>query len=102
MTIQNTELKQRKELEAQFIAKAWEDDKFKQELINNPKTAFGKAMGASLPENIQIQVMEETPTTYYLVIPQNPEASEELSDDALEAVAGGAKFLISGHFVAEW
>jgi hypothetical protein len=102
MTIQNTELKQRKELEAQFIAKAWEDGKFKQELLSNPKATFAKAMGTTLPETLQIQVLEETPTTYYLVLPKNAAVSEELSDDALEAVAGGAKFIISGHFVAEW
>jgi hypothetical protein len=89
MTATNPELQMRQELEAKFIAKAWEDDKFKQELLSNPKATYAKAMGAPLPDNVNVQVMEETPTTYYLVIPKNPEVSEELSDEALEAVAGG-------------
>ena len=91
MTAQNAELKQRQELEAQFIAKAWESDTFKQELIINPKAIFAKVLGSPLPENVQIQVLEENSTTYYLVIRNKPEVSEELSDEALEAVAGGAR-----------
>ncbi|MEG4031678.1 MULTISPECIES: NHLP leader peptide family RiPP precursor [unclassified Microcoleus] len=90
MTAQNDSIKQRQELEAQCIAKAWEDDKFKQELLSNPKAVFGKAMGSPFPNNVDLQVLEETPNTYYLVIPKNPDVSEELSDEALEAVAGGA------------
>ncbi|MEG4801188.1 NHLP leader peptide family RiPP precursor [Microcoleus sp. ARI1-B5] len=89
MIAQNDSIKQRQELEAQCIAKAWEDDKFRQELLSNPKATFAKAMGSPFPENVDLQVLEETPNTYYLVIPKNPEVSEELSDEALEAVAGG-------------
>lgn len=89
MPAENADLKMRQELEAKFIAKAWEDEKFKQDLINDPKGTYAKAMGTPLPDNIEVRVMEETPTTYYLVIPTNPEVSEELSDEALEAVAGG-------------
>jgi hypothetical protein len=97
MTAQNAELKQRQELEAKCIAKAWEDDKFKQELLSNPKAVFAKAMGSPFPENVQLQVLEETPTNYYLVIPKKPEVSEELSDEALEAVAGGGGWIIGGN-----
>jgi Nitrile hydratase, alpha chain len=89
MPAENADLQMRQELEAKFIAKAWEDEKFKQDLINDPKGTYAKAMGAPLPANIEVRVLEETPTTYYLVIPANPEVSEELSDEALEAVAGG-------------
>jgi hypothetical protein len=90
MIAQNDSIKQRQELEAQCITKAWEDDKFRQELLSNPKATFAKAMGSPFPENVDLQVLEETPNTYYLVIPKNPDVSEELSDEALEAVAGGA------------
>lgn len=89
MSAQNPQLQSRQELESQLIAKAWQDETFKQELITNPKAVFAKEMGQTLPENIEIRVLEETPTTFYIVVPKNPEVSEELSDEALEAVAGG-------------
>jgi hypothetical protein len=39
---------------------------------------------------VEIQVVEETPTTAYLVLPAGPvRAGQELSDQELEAVAGG-------------
>lgn len=107
MTVQNAELKQRQELEAQFIAKAWESENFKQELISNPKAIFAKVLGSPLPENVQIEVLEENSITYYLVIPNKPEVVEELSDEALDAVAGGARSITTciisggGTYIAE-
>jgi hypothetical protein len=91
MTVQNAELKQRQELAAKFIAKAWESDNFKQELISNSKAIFAKVLDSPVPDNVQIQVLEETSTTYYLVIPKKPEVVEALSDEALDALAGGAR-----------
>ena len=88
----------RQELEAELIAKAWKDEAFKQELISNPKAVYARAIGQELPKHIKIQVMEETSDTVYLVLPKNPEVSEELSDEALEAVAGGG-YVASGHFL---
>lgn len=81
--------KNRKEIESELIAKAWKDETFKQELINNPKAVFARELGQELPENLTIRVLEETGNTIYLVLPTSPQVSEELSDEALEAVAGG-------------
>lgn len=99
MSAQNPQSQSRQELESKLIAKAWQDETFKQELLSNPKVAFAKEMGQPLPENIEIRVLEETPTTFYIVVPKNPEVSEELSDEALEAVAGGATILAKGYYV---
>ncbi|GAA6614331.1 NHLP leader peptide family RiPP precursor [Scytonema sp. NUACC26] len=82
----------RHEFESDLIAKAWKDQAFKQELIQNPKAVYAKELQQELPETLQIQVLEETPSTLYLVIPQNPmntHITEELSEEALESVAGG-------------
>jgi hypothetical protein len=84
-----TQAQNRKEVEANIIAKAWQDDAFKQELMNNPKAVYQSELGQSAPSNLQIQVLEETSDTVYLVIPQKPQVSEELSEEALEQVAGG-------------
>ena len=92
----------RHEFESNLIAKAWKDEAFKQEIITNPKAVYARELGQSLPESLEIQVMEETPSTLYLVIPRSPadaQVSEELSDEALEAVAGGGFIVQRGEWV---
>ncbi|HLO48407.1 MAG TPA: NHLP leader peptide family RiPP precursor [Kamptonema sp.] len=83
----------REELQAKLIAKAWEDESFKQELLSNPTAVVAREMGLDNIPGITIQIVEETPTTYYLVLPSKPTTNdtEELSDAELEAVAGGRR-----------
>jgi hypothetical protein len=85
-------LNSRSELEHSLIAKAWEDETFRQEFINDPKTAYKQETGQELPEDIQIEVIQETPRTIKMVLPKKPAAlfaEEELTEEALESVAGG-------------
>ena len=86
-----SEFQTRRELEANLIAKAWQDKAFKQQLLDNPKSAIAEAAGISLPENIEVEAILETSNKFYLVIPQLPTQQEELelSDEELESVAGG-------------
>jgi hypothetical protein len=65
--------KTRKELEAEIIAKAWKDERFRQELLSNPKEAITKTLGAKLAENLEIRVVQETPNNLYLVLPVKPD-----------------------------
>lgn len=76
----------RKELEDKLIKKAWEDEEFKKQLLDNPKAVIEKETGKTLPENFTMEAVEETDTKSYLVIPKNP---NELSDDQLDGAAGG-------------
>ncbi|WP_019503702.1 NHLP leader peptide family RiPP precursor [Pleurocapsa sp. PCC 7319] len=89
MSEQNT--LNRNELEAKIIAKAWQDELFKQELLNNPKAVFSQETGYSIPEEVEIQVVEESPTTLYMVLPAKPAIvdEKEISQEQLETVAGG-------------
>jgi len=43
----------------------------------------------SLPENIELRIVRDTPHKSYLIIPAVPIAAGMLTDDALEQVAGG-------------
>jgi hypothetical protein len=77
----------RKEMEALLIAKAQADESFRQALLNDPKATIQKEMGGTLPEGLQVKVVEETGDTLYLVLPA---AEGELSETDLDDVAGGA------------
>ena len=79
----------RKDKEAEIIAKALKEPAFKQELLSNPKAAIEREVGQPLPPDVEIQVVEETPTTLYLVLPSTSTVPRELSDQQLESVAGG-------------
>ncbi len=69
------------------IAKAWRDPAFKAELIANPAAAL-KAEGIDVPAGMAVTVVENTDRHLHLVLPPAP--TDELSDEALDAVAGGS------------
>ena len=69
-----------------IIAKAWRDPAFKAELIANPAAAL-KAEGIDVPAGMAVTVVENTDKLFHLVLPPVP--TDELSEDDLEAVAGG-------------
>jgi hypothetical protein len=79
----------RQDTEARIITHALEDEAFRQELLNNPKAAIEKELGQKLPEDFQISVLQESDKMTYLVLPFSPAANQELSEEQLEAVAGG-------------
>ncbi len=80
---------QRMEAEAKLIAKAWDDEEFRRALTEDPKGTISNEFGVELPDEMEIEVVEETPRKRYLVLPQ-PMAGD-LSDDELENVAGGIR-----------
>jgi hypothetical protein len=69
-----------------IIAKAWRDPAFKSALIANPAAAL-KAEGIDVPAGMAVTVLENTDNQFHLVLPPVP--TDELSDEALDAVAGG-------------
>jgi hypothetical protein len=80
------------DLEAKLIEKAMADEVFKRELMSNPKAAIAKELGQELPADLEFEVLEQTPTKLYLVLPMSESEaspSEELAEEQLEAIAGG-------------
>ena len=61
-----------KKLRAKIVAKAWCDEAFKAELVNNPEQVL-KAEGAEIPEGVRVHVVEEqkpsTAEDIYLYLP---------------------------------
>lgn len=86
----------RQEFQKKLVVEALKSESFKQELIDNPKAVYERELGQDISENLSIQVLEETTDTIYLVLPTKPQVDEELSDEALEAVAGGAWIVMRG------
>ena len=87
------EMTPEQQLYQQVITEAWENETFKQELINDPVTAIEKLTGekVQLPEGKTLVVRDQTDeATVYINIPAEPEATDvELNEDQLEAVSGG-------------
>ena len=88
-----TSEQQGQEIINSLIAKCWEDESFKQEFVSSPVEAIEKFTGKSfkLPEGKKLVVDDQTsPDFVYLNIPAKPDLeSMELTDEQLEAVAGG-------------
>jgi hypothetical protein len=79
-------------LQRRVIERAWRDEKFRKELIHNPNAVLSRELAtvnptAAIPEGVKIKVVEETPSLFYLVLPNNPSAIADLvsEDDLVEA-----------------
>ena len=70
----------------QLVARAWQDEGFKQRLLSDPKGALAEH-GIEVPESHEVRVVENTDQVVHLVLPQRP---RDLSDDQLDQVAGGS------------
>ena len=82
----------RVEMERRLIEKSVEDESFRQRLIEDPKGAVEQELGTRLPEEVRVVTVEESADTIYLVLPPTAQADQltgEISDQELEAVAGG-------------
>jgi len=53
------------------VAKAWSDDSFKQQLIDDPNAVLA-ANGVDVPAGVNIVVVENEPDRIHLVLPSRP------------------------------
>ena len=58
-------------------------------LLKNPKAVLEGQLNTKIPDSIHVKAVEETADTMYVIVPFVPQAGAELSDSALEMVAGG-------------
>ena len=87
------EFTQEQKLLQQVVHQAWEDAKFKNELMANPLVAIEKLTGKklNLPEGKTLVVRDQTDeSTVFINIPAKQKMDDvELNEEQLEAVAGG-------------
>ena len=94
------EITQGQQVYGEIVQKAWDDNKFKNNLVSNPVETIEKFTGSrfSLPEGQTLVVIDQTnESILYLNIPRKVDISElELTDEQLEMVAGGTDVLFWG------
>ncbi len=87
------ESKKEAKLIDRIVQKAWSDNAFKQELLNNPLETIERLAGRkiNLPEDKSIAVQDQTNSSIiYINIPVEPNMDDmELNEEQLEIVAGG-------------
>lgn len=71
----------------EIVTNAWCDAEFKKQLIARPKEALAER-GIQVPEGVEIEVVENTPSKIYLVLPQKPDETL-VTDEQLAAISGG-------------
>lgn len=101
MKITKAQQKQSEEIYRRLIARAWEDDSFKKDLVNKPVITIEnfKEEKLVLPKNTQIVVDDQTDISkIYLNIPRRIDLTDfELADEELEMVSGGIFFVTAGY-----
>ena len=83
----------RKQSQEAIVKKAISDAAFKKALLANPKAALEKELGVALPKDLKVEVVEETASTLFLVLPDVVDAGA-MSEKDLEAVAGGGPYKV--------
>ncbi len=79
-----------REARRRLVRKSLEDEAFREELLREPKAALERELGTSLPEEVEVRVVEDAHDTVHLVLPPRSAAEHgELSDEDLDTLAGG-------------
>ncbi|MYE54686.1 MAG: NHLP leader peptide family natural product precursor [Chloroflexi bacterium] len=80
------------EMQVRLREKAFEDESFRARLIADPRSVISEEFGISIPEDFNIQVHEDSPTTAHFILPPSPRLTEE----DLAQIAG-AHYSALGH-----
>lgn len=87
----------KKQVVLDVINRAWSDDNYRDELVASPAAAIKSATGYELPEGAKVVVVDQSdPSVSHLNIGPKPDMDDmELTDEQLEAVAGGEIWLLT-------
>jgi hypothetical protein len=79
----------RHDIEAKIVRRTWENEAFRKELTADPAGVFVKYLEVPAKSLPKIVIHEEPAGSWYIVLPQKPANTDELSEPDLERVAGG-------------
>lgn len=74
-----------------IFSQCWTDESFKRSFIADP-VAVLKEAGLEIPEGMEFKVMENSDKLTHILLPPRP---DELSDNQLDSVSGGAPTCMS-------
>jgi hypothetical protein len=83
--------KSRADFEVRLAERAWSDEGFKRELIDSPRDVVARELDIRIPDDIEIQVLEETPQKLYIVLPPRP----TWGDERYDVVAANTKWIFA-------
>jgi hypothetical protein len=76
-------------IQEQVVERAIKDERFRQELLTNPRAVLAREYNLHVPETVSIRVIEDTADTLTIALPSKQETLLELTDAELEGVSGG-------------
>ena len=85
----STESLTRGEIQDLLIKFSRNTPSYRSALLKNAKAVVEGQLGTAIPSGLNVKAVEETADTMYVIVPYVPASGSELSDSALEMVAGG-------------
>ncbi len=73
---------------AELFAACWKDEALKARFMSDPKAVLVEH-GIDVPDNIDVNVVENSDNTVHITMPKAPAGATELSDAELAGAAGG-------------
>ena len=73
---------------AELFAACWKDEALKARFMSDPKAVLAEH-GIDVPDNMNVNVVENSDNTVHITMPTAPGGSTELSDEEMAGAAGG-------------
>ena len=70
----------------QIVAKAWNDEAFKQRLLAEPNVVL-KEEGLDLPPGVEFRIVENSPNVVYLPLPPTPAAILQVPEAGVKTLS---------------
>lgn len=73
----------------EVLARSAVDSEFRAGLLTDPRATLEKAAGKQMPENLRVKFIEKDSDCDAMFVLPDPVATDQLTPEQLEAVAGG-------------